>query len=688
LQLSVELRYMDDLIDDLIAHQEVFTLLLKHIQKGIPMIKITLIAPYEALIDLAVTTFREHNDFEALKQADDLVQDYAFEAVVCLEKESYQLELDSDVIIARGSTANALKKRDKYIPVVEIPVAGNDLIRCLYKSKLIIDAHKVAVLGSKNMIFGAEDLSEIVELDIHSYLMETVDDMPALVDAVKDNGCDALIGGVTTCEYAQKIGLTAILMETGKESLWQAITEAKRVALISRMDQENARLFQGILDYAYEGVLAIDTHHNVTLMNATARKTLQIQKKRVAGKMITDIISPSPLLELLIKDEEALEQIIKYQNIRLSVNKANIQLKGEDVGKLVLFQDVTEIQEMEGKIRQKMLARGHVAKHTFDDIIGISPVIRKAVQFAKQISMVDSNILILGETGTGKELFAQSIHNHSRRKKGPFVAINCAALPENLLESELFGYAKGAFTGALKEGKAGLFELAHGGTIFLDEIGEVSANLQSRLLRVLQEKEIRRLGDDKIISVDVRIISASNKDLRELVDQGTFRKDLYFRLDVLKITLPTLQQRREDIPLIAEYFVQQFARAFRKSSVYLSKRAAKLLQSLEFSGNIRELRNLCERLVVLSKQEMITADDVKTILDMERHIRLVVKAETYSSPDLQKRSLPSYQLPQFLNRQQIEAALEATRYNKKEAAKLLGISRASLYRCLKKLQIR
>lgn len=652
------------------------------------MIKITLIAPYETLIDLAVTTFREHNDFEALKQADALIQDYDFEAVVCLNKELHQLELDSDVIIARGITANTLKKRDKYIPVVEIPVAGNDLIRCLYKSKLMFGAHKVAVLGAKNMIFGAEELSEIVGLDIQSYLMENLENMPTLVEAAKHDGYDVLIGGVITCEYAQKMGLTTILLETGKESLWQAITEAKRVALISRMDQENARLFQGILDYAYEGVLAIDKHHNVTLMNATARKTLQIQKRRVAGKVITDIIPPSPLLDLLIKDEEALEQIIKYQNIRLSVNKVNIQLKGEDVGHLVLFQDVTEIQEMEGKIRQKMLARGHVAKHTFDDIIGIFPVIRKVVQFAKQISMVDSNILILGETGTGKELFAQSIHNHSRRKKGPFVAINCAALPENLLESELFGYAKGAFTGALKEGKAGLFELAHGGTIFLDEIGEVSASLQSRLLRVLQEKEIRRLGDDKIISVDVRIISASNKDLRELVDQGTFRKDLYFRLDVLKITLPTLQQRREDIPLIAEYFVQQFARAFRKSSVHLSKHAAELLQSLEFTGNIRELRNLCERLVVLSKQEMITADDVNTILDMDRHIRLVVKAETLSSPDLQKRSLPSHQLPQFLNRQQIEAALEATRYNKKEAAKLLGISRASLYRRIKNLQIR
>jgi two-component system response regulator PilR (NtrC family) len=207
-------------------------------------------------------------------------------------------------------------------------------------------------------------------------------------------------------------------------------------------------------------------------------------------------------------------------------------------------------------------------------------------------------------------------------------------------------------------------------------------------LRVLQEREIRRLGDNKIISVDVRIISASNKDLHELVEQGIFRKDLYFRLDVLKIRLPALRERYEDIPLIAEYFVQQFARAFRKSSVYLSRRAAKLLQSLEFSGNIRELRNLCERLVALSKQEMITAGDVETMLDMGRHIRLAVKAKPDSSPKLQKRPLPSHQLPQSLNRQQIETALETTRYNKKAAAKLLGISRASLYRCIKKLQIR
>jgi len=537
------------------------------------------------------------------------------------------------------------------------------------------------------MVFGTESLAEIVGLELHVYVIENFEDMPAIVETAQRQGCGVVIGGVTTTAYAQQLGIPALLLETGKESLWQAITEAKRAALISRMEQENARLFQSLLDYAHEGIIAVDSAQRITVINAAAQKTLRLRARQPVGKACEEVLPPSELTTILTSQREYFDHLVQYEQIQLAVNKVPIILKGENVGNLILLQDVTQIQELEGKIRNKLLARGHLAKHHFDDVIGHSPQIQERIDFAKRLSQVDSNILLLGETGTGKELFAQSIHNASRRHTGPFVAVNCAALPESLLESELFGYVKGAFTGALKEGKAGLFELAHGGTIFLDEISEITLKLQSRLLRVLQEKEIRRLGDEKVLLIDVRVISASNKDLHELVATGAFREDLYFRLDVLKIQLPALRDRREDIPQIAAYFIRTLCAAFHKPEIHLTPQAARLLQQMEFRGNIRELRNMCERLVVLSKSEMITHEEIETLFAMEGNQREMPRAIPTLGAPLSVEPPPPLRASEHLTRAQIEHALQRTKYNKVKAAKYLGIGRATLYRRLKEFHL-
>jgi transcriptional regulator with PAS, ATPase and Fis domain len=651
------------------------------------MIKITLIAPYPELVDLGIATFKEHNAYEAAEHKSLLLSEYEFEGFVGLHREVDTLQFDADVIIARGSTANRLKRRIKNLPVVEIPVAGIDLIRCLHVSKQRFGKQKVAVLGSKNMVFGTESLAEIVDLELHAYVIEDFEDMPSIVEEVQRQGYGVVIGGVTTTAYAKKLGMPALLLETGKESLWQAITEAKRAALISRMEQENARLFQSILDYTHEGIIAVDSEQRITVINAAAQKTLHLQLRQPVGKACEKVLPPSELATILTSHLEYFDHLVQYEQIQLAVNKVPIILKGENVGNVILFQDVTQIQELEGKIRNKLLARGHLAKHHFDDIIGKSPQIQERIDFAKRLSQIDSNILLLGETGTGKELFAQSIHNASQRHTGPFVAVNCAALPESLLESELFGYVKGAFTGALKEGKAGLFELAHGGTIFLDEISEISLKLQSRLLRVLQEKEIRRLGDEKVLPIDVRVISASNKDLHELVATGTFREDIYFRLDVLKIQLPALRDRREDIPLIAAHFIRNLCAAFHKPAIHLTPQAASLLQQMEFRGNIRELRNMCERLVVLSKSDMITQEEIETLFAMEGNQRRFPRTTPASGPPVSAEPEIPLHAPERLTREHIENALQHTKYNKVKAAKYLGIGRATLYRRLKEFNL-
>lgn len=235
---------------------------------------------------------------------------------------------------------------------------------------------------------------------------------------------------------------------------------------------------------------------------------------------------------------------------------------------------------------------------------------KKAIQKVKKYSQVDSTILLTGETGVGKEVFAHLIHSFSKRSEGPFVAVNCAAIPENLLESELFGYVEGAFTGAKKGGKTGLFELAHQGTIFLDEIGELAESLQAQLLRVLQEGEVMRLGDERVIPINIRVIAASNRDFEKMVEEGRFRADLYYRLNILDIPIPSLRERIADIPLLCNFFIEELEPGIRRNIRGFTADAMKILQNYHWPGNIRQLRNIVERAMILSPDKVIDSDTV------------------------------------------------------------------------------
>jgi transcriptional regulator with PAS, ATPase and Fis domain len=282
----------------------------------------------------------------------------------------------------------------------------------------------------------------------------------------------------------------------------------------------------------------------------------------------------------------------------IATNRIPIFLDNKRIGVVSTFENVTKIQQMEQQIRKQIHAKGFVAKYRFNDILTANPHMIELKELAVLYATIDSSVLIEGESGTGKELFAQSIHNASKRSAGPFVAVNCAAIPESLLESELFGYEGGAFTGARREGKQGLFEQAHNGTIFLDEIGEIPKSLQARLLRVLQEKEIMRVGGDKIIPIDVRIISATNRNLEKKIEQGEFRHDLYYRLNVFNLKIPPLRNRKEDIALLAMFFLRKFNVDVDQNSV--APQLNPLLHACDWPGNIRELSNAMERLSLLA----------------------------------------------------------------------------------------
>ena len=342
------------------------------------------------------------------------------------------------------------------------------------------------------------------------------------------------------------------------------------------------------------------------------------------------------------------------------------------------FQDVTQIQQVEIQIRKKMTDKGLNAHYHFNDIIHDSPEIDYVIEKAKKFASVSSNILIEGETGTGKELFAQSIHNASTRCNGPFVAVNCAALPENLLESELFGYVEGAFTGTAKGGKTGLFELAHKGTLFLDEISEIPLSIQGKLLRVLQEHEVRRVGGDRVISVDVRIIAATNHSLSRITEQGRFRQDLLYRLNVLKLFLPPLRRRCGDTKILFLHYLNLYYRQLGRIIPHVATAAIQMLSDYHFPGNIRELRNVTERLVVICMdKEEITADDMREALHPEE---LPVKFQSTDMP-----ILPFYQDGE---REFLIRMLEESNYNQTLTAEKLGINRTTLWRRMKKHGIR
>ena len=296
----------------------------------------------------------------------------------------------------------------------------------------------------------------------------------------------------------------------------------------------------------------------------------------------------------MIRHEEFDNRLVKFYGGNYIVTKIDVKIVDQVIGYSLLFNDVKDIKNMENALNKQLVKSGLVAKYTFDDICCESSAMRKSIELAKKAALSDYTVLISGESGTGKEMIAQSIHNYSWRNSQPFVAINCAALPESLLESELFGYEKGAFTGASVNGKTGLFEQASKGTIFLDEIGDMSLNLQARLLRVLQEKQIMRLGSDKVIDVDIRILAATNKDLREAIAQKEFREDLYYRLSNIPVELPPLRQRSEEIPKLMETFLGE-------SYERLTAEEKTALAQYSWPGNVRELKNAADYYLLLGE---------------------------------------------------------------------------------------
>lgn len=356
---------------------------------------------------------------------------------------------------------------------------------------------------------------------------------------------------------------------------------------------------RAILAYIEDGILLCDAQGECHLSNEKVKELLQVDEAR--GLNLTDFI-PEKELRGRFTDKKTLVVAVGRKNLIFTVMPV-FSKKGRD-GYLVVIKNFEEAEEQQHQLRNKVSGTKHEARYTFEDIKGESKAIRGVIALAKRIAKSNSSVVIFGESGTGKEVLAQSIHNESPRRNYNFVAINCAAIPENLMESELFGYEYGAFTGARKEGKIGYFELAHKGTLFFDEVEEMPLSLQGKLLRVIEERKIVRMGSSKLINVDVRIIAATNQNLKQLVEQGKFRKDLYYRLNVFPIKLPDLNQRERDVLLL----FREFQRDIGARWTY-DREVEQRLLDYKWNGNIRELRNTVEYLDNLGK-EVVTLEDL------------------------------------------------------------------------------
>lgn len=623
------------------------------------MYHIIFLAPYASSIPLIEQVFQARPDRAEIQY--EIIPDYY----------NNQLQhVSADAIISRGFTAHTMKRLN--IPGAELTVSGYDVVRAVDQAIKRYPDNRIALIGALNLLDGSEMISRIFEhhqIRTYSILDETrLED--TILTAVQD-GAQTLVGGSSTCDIARLYGLPAVLIESGWESIDAAISNAISMIHLSRFEKEKAKTLDTIINYSFQGILLVDHLGFIQVANSYALEHLNASKGPLKGHHISEFFPELPYDDLMQNKQALLSQLFSCAGKRYLLNCAPITIQETRPSCVITLQTIEKIIQEESTIRERIHRQGFVAKYTFSDILHASPTLEETIRSAEEFSAVEANVFIRGETGTGKELFAQSIHNASRRRNRPFVAINCAALPDNILESELFGYVEGAFTGALKGGKAGFFEIAHRGTLFLDEIGDISTKLQGQLLRVLQEHEIIRVGSDTVIPVDVRVISATNKDLYEEVKKGTFREDLFYRLDVLELKLPPLRQRSQDIPCLLEYYLSLEQEKHPCALRDFSPEAMELLLAYEWPGNIREIRNFCERISILCKQAVAVREDVFRALP---HLE-----ETL--PDAGQEEIP----PEDGERAALEQALLLHHGNRQETAKALGIHPSTLWRRMKRL---
>lgn len=493
---------------------------------------------------------------------------------------------------------------------------------------------------------------------------------------------------IIAMEVEQKNGFAKISIEIEKKesnldqasllALFATLPEIESQSKLVQLPQEKRRKwFRTLFDGMSEGIISVDAKGLINTINNVACRTLGLTYENTIGQHISEI---SPKDSILLDCLQKRMPIGRRKSLVTSTGRVEFygsakpinDSRGNFVGAVLLINNLKEVKEMVDAVSTPLAV-------TFDDFLGQSPALQNLITFARKIADTGTIVSITGESGTGKELFARALHFESGRT-GPFIPINCAALPEALIESELFGYVDGAFTGAKMKGKLGLFEAADDGTIFLDEIGDMPPGPQAKILRVLQDGMVRRIGGFEEIPVNARVITATNKDLREMVQEKRFREDLFYRINVLTVQIPPLRERLMDIPLLARSFLHQFNRKLGKSGQTISKDALAKLYSYSWPGNVRELKNMIERASVLSDTDNIEVEAIRPSHEMLGTCNRSCTGSSENGTRLLKDLVGDYETKILIN------TLNATSSIRK-AAKNLGLSHTALLKKIEKYQL-
>lgn len=579
-----------------------------------------------------------------------------------------------DVVLGGGGTGRLLRQKLKG-PVVTIGRSYLDIIRALVKAKRLTDY--IAITSYGEMPEGLDLLAKIMEVRLRPVVFGSTQELVDGISRVVNEGVKCVVGGGVCVEVAKGLGCRGFTVLPSPMVIQRALDEATNIANSLDQDRKQAAWLAGALDSLHEGIIGVDKHGEMLLSNTNAVEFLEINpenRKEIFNEFI-DAIGMHKVLEGggLVPD-----RLCSFKKRSIVTNIRPILINREIEGALAAFRPATYLRKMSGKLRRHDKRRGFMAKYTFADLIGDSESMRKLRDRAQRFAKVDANIFIQGESGTGKELLAHAIHVAGPRSAEPFVAVNCAALPDTLLESELFGYEEGAFTGASKGGKEGLFLLADKGTIFLDEIADISPQMQVRLLRVLESQEILQVGGSRVIPISVRILSSSWKDLARETRHGRFRADLYYRLNTLNLTLPPLRHRIEDLPVLCDFLL----RNQDLTGDLISAEGMAMLQTYHWPGNVRELDTFIHRYALLADgtgpDDALLADLLQELADSSG-----AEPENTAGPEPLPAGIPLKALTERFEKQVIKQILAKTGQNKKLAAQELGISENTLWRKMK-----
>jgi propionate catabolism operon transcriptional regulator len=628
---------------------------------------------------LAFSTSRLRNVFESIAPlmsdvAEVRVFDEGFEEALETVRELRAAGEVVDALVAAGSNGAYLRDHAD-LPVVVVGASTVDALAALVQARKA--SPRIGVVNFMRVVPGVEQARDILNFEeIAQAPYVSPEEARAHVADLAARGFGVIIGPGPVCELAERAGLTAVLLY-GKDSLTLAVRQAAEIARIARAEAARRQHLERVVDQLDVALASVDAGERVVSMNPAMQRLLGVSEGDALGRPLAAVFPQAGLERVLASGVAEHDSVERVGGHTVVASRIPLRELGVTRGAVLACHDATLVERLDQRVRSRHRPRRFEARYSLDGILGDSPAMRELRELARAYAGTDATVLITGESGTGKELVAQGIHAASRRANHPFVAINCASLPESLLESELFGYEEGAFTGSRRGGRAGLFEAAHLGTIFLDEIGDLPVSLQTRLLRVLQERQVLRLGSTDPTPVDLRVVAATHRNLSEAMEAGLFRGDLYYRLHILPLHLPSLRERPGDATLLAAELLKRALARHGAAGAHGRAMALlrPLLEAYAWPGNVRELENVLERIAVIFS----TAASSKE--GLEARLRLVVP-ELHGAP---AASPPRASMREERERQEhahLRQALAECDGNVSAAARRLGIGRSTIYRKL------